>query len=182
MSSRTMMKSMPLPTISGGGGWPGQLGPDPGRAVVGVEVHTGAEAEQTPSGRCSPGRFPLWMTPTAPRRTLSAARHLSSSCWLQRVAVLCRWPRRPSRRRCSGRCGRTFRPPYRERAEGLLHDLGAGAVAPDDSNVFSILMGILSFIGRRRQVLAFAIVDALDDLGGIAGPARARSLPGGGKR
>ena len=113
----------------------GQLGPDLGRAVVGVEAHAGAETEQSLFGALLTGQtLPLWAADCAQKDAVGREA-LVQLMLGQRVAVLVDG--------LAAHCGvgivegvAVLFGHLIENAEGLLHDLGAGAVAPDDSNVF----------------------------------------------
>ena len=113
----------------------GQLGPDLGRAVVGVEAHAGAETEQTLFRALLTGQtLPLWAAHCAQKDAVGREA-LVQLMLGQRVAVLVDG--------LAAHCGvgvvegvAVLFGHLIENAEGLLHDLGAGAVAPDDSNVF----------------------------------------------
>jgi len=113
----------------------GQLGPDLGRAVVGVEAHAGAETEQSLFGALLTGQtLPLGAADCAQKDAVGREA-LVQLMLGQRVAVLVNG--------LAAHCGVGIVEAVAvlfghliENAEGLLHDLGAGAVAPDDSNVF----------------------------------------------
>ena len=113
----------------------GQLGPDPGRAVVGVEAHPGAETEQTLFGALLTGQtLPLGAAHCAQKDAVGREA-LVQLMPGQRVAVLV--DGLAAHRGVGVVEGVAVLFSHLiENAEGLLHDLGAGAVAPDDSNVF----------------------------------------------
>ena len=113
----------------------GQLRPDLCRAVVGVEAHPGAEAEQTLFGALLAGQaLPLGAAHCAQKNAVCRKAFVQLVLG-QRVAVLVDG--------LAAHCGvgvvegvAVLLGHLIENAEGLLHDLGAGAVAPDDSDIF----------------------------------------------
>ena len=113
----------------------GQLRPDPGRTVVGVEAHAGAEAEQALFGALLTGQaLPLGAAHSAQKDAVGGEA-LVQLMLGQRVAVLV------NGFAAHGGIGivegvAVLFSHLIKHPEGLFHDLGAGAVAPDDSNVF----------------------------------------------
>ena len=113
----------------------GQLGPDLGGAVVGVQAHARAQAQQTFFRALLTGQaLPLGAAHGTQQDTVRS-KALVQLMLGQRVAVLVNGFAAHGGigivEGVSVLFGHLIKHP-----DGLFHDLGAGAVAPDDSNVF----------------------------------------------
>ena len=113
----------------------GQLGPDLGRAVVGVQPHPGAQAEQALFGALLTGQALPLGAAHGTQKDAVRSQALVQLVLGERVAVFV------DGLAAHGSVGvvegvAILLGHLIEDAERLLHDLRAGAVAPDDSNVF----------------------------------------------
>ena len=113
----------------------GQLGPDLGRAVVGVQPHPGAQAEQALFGALLTGQALPLGAAHGTQQDAVRSQALVQLVLGERVAVFV------DGLAAHGSVGvvegvAILLGHLIEDAERLLHDLRAGAVAPDDSNVF----------------------------------------------
>ena len=134
----------------------GQLGPDLGRAVVGVQAHAGAQAQQALFRALLPGQALPFGAAHGTQQHAVGGQALVQLVLGQGVAVFVDG--------LAAHCGvgvvegvAVLFGHLIENAEGLLHDLGAGAVAPDDSNVFFHSYGhpFFDWAAIYDRVLAF---------------------------
>ena len=113
----------------------GQLGPDLGGAVVGVQAHTRAQAQQTLFRALLTGQTLPLGAAHGTQQDAVRSKALVQLMLGQRVAVLV------NGFAAHGGIGivegvAVLFSHLIKHPDGLFHDLGAGAVAPDDSNVF----------------------------------------------
>ena len=133
----------------------GQLGPDLGRAVVGVQAHAGAQAQQALLRALLTGQALPLGAAHGTQQDAVGGQALVQLVLGQRVAVLV------NGFAAHGSVGvvegvAVLFGHLVKHADGLLDDLRAGAVAPDDSNVLfhweiiSLLL-MLSLVSRLHQ-------------------------------
>lgn len=117
----------------------GQLGPDLGGAVVGVQAHARAQTQQTLFRALLTGQALPLGAAHGTQQDAVRSKALVQLMLGQRVAVLV------NGFAAHGGIGivegvAVLFSHLIKHPDGLFHDLGAGAVAPDDSNVFSIVL------------------------------------------
>ncbi len=128
-----------------------QLRPDLGRAVVGIQAHARAQAQQSLLGRWSPGRPSHLGPPTAPSRTLSELLHFSSSDAAAGRRT-CRWPAAHVSAGVGEGVAVLLAAILSSTRTASGHDLGADAVALDQTqcSVSSIGGGIPALLSSQH--------------------------------